>query len=238
MPRSAKKVTPVDADNGLAEIDAIANGNKFPMLNLDQDTVQEVQMSWAMFIDHKGGLEEAEDAILRKLKKAEPNFAVCIYGDTARPHTEGIEEDGGLRARKKVEATVSYDSPEGRRRMAAIMKAGQDTRGFAGAHAAAEEVVQATTAVQPKAKGMGKGQQRRASESGSQLSRRSSGESELGLTEPSVTATEDSCSNRPSTPGSIPIIMVTPASPFQRPTLWRSPSSLSSESARSRKVSL
>eukprot|EP00931_Biecheleriopsis_adriatica_P078429 TRINITY_DN5188_c0_g2_i1.p1 TRINITY_DN5188_c0_g2~~TRINITY_DN5188_c0_g2_i1.p1 ORF type:complete len:292 (-),score=71.09 TRINITY_DN5188_c0_g2_i1:142-963(-) len=273
MAKSTKKISPVD--NGLAEIDSLAHADKFPVLNLDEDTIKEVQLSWAMFVDHKGGLEEAENAVMRKLQKTEPNLAVLLYGDTARPHTEDkdTDEDTGLMSRKKVETTITYDSPEGRRRMAAIMKAGQPPPdrgaghgqeasfgggGFAGSLAAAQAAVQAATAasaaqgqatappVQAKSKGDGKGKAPRTSKMSTsavadqpaEMSRRSSGGSEPGLTEPSVTATDDSSNKAPYTPGRVPTIMVTPASPVNRPTLWRSPSSMSSESAMSRRVCL
>lgn len=271
------KITPID--NSLADIDAIANGRKYPDFKLDQDLMQEVQMSWAMFVEHKGGLEEAEEAVKRRLQKVDPNFATLIYGDEARPHEEENADDGDglmLSRNRGLPKTITYDSPEGRRRMAAIMRAGappmdrgldkagdeaspgglgqaiSDMMGQVAAPAPAPKEAEAPKSQAPgtaKAKARSKSrpakpaqQERKGSDLGSVGSLRSSGppgsvaslrSSGPALTEPT---TDDGSDAVGSEGQAAPVKETTEGT--QRPGIWRSPSSLSSLSALSRKVSI
>mmetsp|Transcript_30770 Transcript_30770/g.55841 ORF Transcript_30770/g.55841 Transcript_30770/m.55841 type:complete len:235 (+) Transcript_30770:61-765(+) len=216
---SHKTISP---DNGLAEIDAIANGKTMPLFEMDQDTINAVQTSWAMFVQHKGGLEEAEEAVMRKLQKVEPDFAVILYGDTARPHK--AKDDGtGLLVDSRAEETVTYNGVEGRRHMAAIVKAGQPPMdgynscpaGFGqegaglpeGGMAAVLAAMQAAGSFQGQAQGAhtkqvkAKSKSARAKSRGAKKARASNAspsESPLGLTEPSAPTPSDSIKLEPA----------------------------------------
>eukprot|EP00930_Biecheleria_cincta_P042573 TRINITY_DN2928_c1_g2_i1.p1 TRINITY_DN2928_c1_g2~~TRINITY_DN2928_c1_g2_i1.p1 ORF type:complete len:309 (-),score=54.59 TRINITY_DN2928_c1_g2_i1:194-1051(-) len=281
------RITPID--NSIADIDAIANGRKYPDFKLDQDLMREVQMSWAMFVEHKGGLEEAEKAVKNRLQKVDPDFATLIYGDEARPfEDENSTEDGDgglmLSRNRGIPKSITYDSPEGRRRMAALARAGAPPmdRGLDRSNGEASpgglgqaindmmgKVAAPTSAEAPqnqaqgsaKAKARGKSRPRPQKERkgsdlasvgslnsagppgsvaslnsagppGSVESLRSSGP---GLSEP----TTDDGTDAVAASGEAHVAPVTePAQGYSRPGIWRSPSSLSSLSALSRKVSI
>jgi len=257
--------TKIALDNSLADVDAIANGRKYPDFNLDLEQMQEVQMAWAMFVEHKGGLEEAEEAVKRRLQKVDTNFATLIYGDEARPHEEEKSDDGDglmLSRNRGLPKTITYDSPEGRRRMAAIMRAGAPPmdRGYRDEASPGglgqtindmmEQVAPAAPAptepearksqaqVSSKAKARSKSRPSKPAQqekTGSDLgSAGSLRSSGPALTEP--TTTDDGTDAVGSEGQAEPAKETTEGT--QRPGIWRSPSSLSSLSALSRMVSI
>lgn len=100
--------------------------DKMPELDLDIDTIREVQASWAMFVMSKGGPEAAEDAICRQLQKKEPSFAQLLY-----PHKASASR---RHQRDSIEAATGQinHGQEAQRNMAALFKAAEGPGGGSG----------------------------------------------------------------------------------------------------------
>lgn len=105
------------AAKGIAEINQFAYGETFPELHMDRDTITEVKATWMLFCAKKGGVDQAEDAVRKKLQGKSPEFAQLMY------------PSNGLRKSKNQVASVDVSSgratneQEMNQHLAKIMKA-------------------------------------------------------------------------------------------------------------------
>jgi len=105
---------------GDAEIERYANADKFPELHMDDETRHEVKASWIMFVQQKGSVEEAANAIGGALQKANSPFAQLLYPDRINTRkSKGIEVDPNTGQRVNADVNRTY---------AQIMRAGSDSQ--------------------------------------------------------------------------------------------------------------
>lgn len=81
-----------------AQINAYATSKEFPMLHLDPETIKEIKAVWLMFCIKKGGVQQAEEAIMNKMREVDPGMAKVFYGMAASDIT--IDPRTGKKVRK------------------------------------------------------------------------------------------------------------------------------------------
>jgi len=106
-----------------AEIERIANSDTFPELHMDEDTIREVKASWIMFVQSKGSVEAAEDAICKQLHKVDSPFAQLLYPDRKNKAKAGRKNKDDVDG--KTGQRVNQDT---NRQYAEIMRAAADPR--------------------------------------------------------------------------------------------------------------
>eukprot|EP00747_Dinoflagellata_sp_TGD_P206457 gnl/TRDRNA2_/TRDRNA2_80167_c0_seq1.p1 gnl/TRDRNA2_/TRDRNA2_80167_c0~~gnl/TRDRNA2_/TRDRNA2_80167_c0_seq1.p1 ORF type:complete len:412 (-),score=76.48 gnl/TRDRNA2_/TRDRNA2_80167_c0_seq1:67-1302(-) len=99
-----------DFARSMAELNAYATGDSFPELKMTDSQKFHVQASWLLFCQKKGGVEQAEQAICRHLRKTEPGFAQLLYGAENNSRVGKIDPRTGLRKETRRRAQSAEGS--------------------------------------------------------------------------------------------------------------------------------